>query len=626
MNMRKFVIGLLLLFTVSMLATDYPIKKINGKSYYVYTVKKGDGIYAIGRKFKVKALEIFKANPDVQSDNIFIGQELLVPFVTEETVDTKQLPKKKEFVDYVVSSGETLYGISQKVNITIDSLIKINPILQKGLKSGLIIQVPQIAKMSITQTNNHCLSSADTICDHSKQMEKVIDKDSVKSADFLPLPIIERIDDKHLIRYKVKKSETLYFLSNKFNVAIDDIIAVNPILKEGLRKGQIIYIPKNHETVSLAMALDSNIKNAAKIAAQNKDSILLNNIDSIQVVGMPNNTMRIALLLPFNSRTNNIDGSGDRFIDFYKGFLIAAKSARDNGQSLEVFTYDVGSTTEEIDSILAIPSLKTVDCIIGPAYSTQLPQIEEYAKENEILTLVPFSSKLSDCNEHPYILQFNPCRSEIYSRVASDFIETHDYHYIIADIYGSNNKGSQFQDIFETTLKKENLEYDYLHLSVENVDTLKSMVQSNTMLIIGSSDRKDVASIVDKINLFNLDNLTLWGFMEWKNSLTVYDRVYYLSLFNEKTDYNYLESFTHWFSKPAKGLSIRYDMLGYDALVYLMHNWHKTDHGMSMSLSPVTPKYLISQPNFKLSGDHSYVNYGHFIFYYNGITTNFQAL
>ena len=47
-----------------------------------------------------------------------------------------------------------------------------------------------------------------------------------------------------LINYEVKKKETLYSISNKFNLQIDDIIKYNPELNtEKLKKKSIIIIP-----------------------------------------------------------------------------------------------------------------------------------------------------------------------------------------------------------------------------------------------------------------------------------------------------------------------------------------------------------------------------------------------
>ena len=53
-----------------------------------------------------------------------------------------------------------------------------------------------------------------------------------------------KVEFDSLINYEVKKKETLYSISNKFNLQIDDIIKYNPELNtEKLKKKAIIIIP-----------------------------------------------------------------------------------------------------------------------------------------------------------------------------------------------------------------------------------------------------------------------------------------------------------------------------------------------------------------------------------------------
>jgi len=58
--------------------------------------------------------------------------------------------------------------------------------------------------------------------------------------------------------------------------------------------------------------------------------------------------------------------------------------------------------------VLNNPELKTMDFIIGPAYTNQIPFVSDFAKENKINTLIPFSSKVYDVTLNPYLFQFNP--------------------------------------------------------------------------------------------------------------------------------------------------------------------------------------------------------------------------
>jgi len=52
-------------------------------------------------------------------------------------------------------------------------------------------------------------------------------------------------NNQNLIEYHVASKETLYGISKKFGIPISELIRINPELKDGLKKDQIIKIPDN---------------------------------------------------------------------------------------------------------------------------------------------------------------------------------------------------------------------------------------------------------------------------------------------------------------------------------------------------------------------------------------------
>ena len=69
----------------------------------------------------------------------------------------------------------------------------------------------------------------------------------------------ENIEFDSLIKYQVKKKETLYSISKKFIADIDDILIYNPKLKSNkLRKNSTIVIPLKKKSVSKLNINDEN--------------------------------------------------------------------------------------------------------------------------------------------------------------------------------------------------------------------------------------------------------------------------------------------------------------------------------------------------------------------------------
>jgi LysM repeat protein len=82
--MKKNIFCLLTIIILSLTSfsigqnNSYPIKKVNGIEYYVYTVQSGDGLFAISRKFGIAPEEITKVNPEIQK-GLKSGQKILIP-------------------------------------------------------------------------------------------------------------------------------------------------------------------------------------------------------------------------------------------------------------------------------------------------------------------------------------------------------------------------------------------------------------------------------------------------------------------------------------------------------------------------------------------------------------------
>ena len=104
----------------------------------------------------------------------------------------------EKFHVHQVEAGNTLWGLKLMYGVEVDEILKVNPELNEGLKIGQEIHIPFIQPAQIEVTP---------------------------------------------VEYKVKKGETMYGLSRKFNTTVDRLIELNPELSEGLKKGQKILVP-----------------------------------------------------------------------------------------------------------------------------------------------------------------------------------------------------------------------------------------------------------------------------------------------------------------------------------------------------------------------------------------------
>ncbi len=86
-------------------------------SIRIYIVKEGDSLYEIGKKYGYSIEELAAYNDIIDPDKIYIGQVIRFP----EPEDGKMSDGT-----YIVKSGDTLWKIAEKYNVSVNDLINKN--------------------------------------------------------------------------------------------------------------------------------------------------------------------------------------------------------------------------------------------------------------------------------------------------------------------------------------------------------------------------------------------------------------------------------------------------------------------------------------------------------------------
>ena len=89
--------------------------------FRVHIVKNGDNFEKIAKQYKVTVSELQKANPNVDSRRLRIGQKLNVPEENKNIVFDSG-----EYGVYLVRPGDTLTSIAKKLGVSVDHLKKLN--------------------------------------------------------------------------------------------------------------------------------------------------------------------------------------------------------------------------------------------------------------------------------------------------------------------------------------------------------------------------------------------------------------------------------------------------------------------------------------------------------------------
>lgn len=106
-----------------------PLETVASDQTY-YTVQSGDSLWNIAKRYGVSVDELKKAN-NLSSNLLTIGQKLIIP---GENFNNHQ--------KYVVQSGDSLWKIANKYNVSVDDLIKLNNLNNTLLSIGQELLIP----------------------------------------------------------------------------------------------------------------------------------------------------------------------------------------------------------------------------------------------------------------------------------------------------------------------------------------------------------------------------------------------------------------------------------------------------------------------------------------------------
>ncbi|QQX75643.1 MULTISPECIES: LysM peptidoglycan-binding domain-containing protein [Aequorivita] len=380
------------------------------QQYKSHAVQKGETVYSIAKKYNISEETIYNLNPDSRNE-LKVNSVLIIPSSSVISSGTNN----NNYRDHKVKKKETLYGIAQLYNVSVDDIKKLNKELySRGLRKGERLLIPAASNNTgntntnigntLPGTQQYTVKAKETKFGIARKFGISIAEledlnpdlgESLKVGTTLVVPdkaVIENaeIDEENFQYYEVKPKEGYYRLKVKFGLSEEEIIALNPYAKDGLKDGMILKLPKDETAISQA---DISVIDLEKRIENKK-------------------MKTVALMLPFRLMRNvNDSTSNDQdllkkdptlrvALDFYSGALLAAEFAKDNGISVTLNVYDTEKSDSKVASIISRNEFKNVDAVIGPLLQKNVEKASAMLKGEKIPVFSPLSNREMAMNDN----------------------------------------------------------------------------------------------------------------------------------------------------------------------------------------------------------------------------------
>ncbi len=442
MKMNKLFLILILSFSISsaLFAQE--------KNYLKHTVKEGETISQIATKYKVTPFDIYRLNPDYQT-GINVNDIVLIPISEIKTTavfTNTNKPKVTSIKNHTTKPKENLYSIAREYNVDVNELKALNEdVLKEGLKIGQLLKIPNT---SVTSTNEpkvtetkvaietvsekpsfHIVESKETKFGIAKKYGMTVEELEAKNPEIVsnltvgyklvisgkavkvatektvvekPKPVVYEINSPKttetevvktikkagFANYEVKPKETLYSLSQFFGISQEELINLNPNLKDGVKDGMILKVPGKGSITKVTPST----------------GVFLDLSKTIQT----GNKKQLVLMIPFNAskiqsdtlKTIDVRLKKDAFLnmtlDFYSGALMAIDSAKTLGLNIDVKILDSEESklSSNVVNLVNENHLENVDAVVGPFYQQYVEKVADLLNTKNVPVISPLSKEI----------------------------------------------------------------------------------------------------------------------------------------------------------------------------------------------------------------------------------------
>jgi LysM repeat protein len=532
-----------------------------------HTVKNQETVYSLAKEYDVTPEDIYHYNPTAKK-GIKSGEIIRIPKNTEATGSHSQ--KKPTTISYIVNKGESLYFIAKKCSCTQEDILKLNPGLS-SIKKGMSLIVPN------------------------------------------PDYVVEKINPKSYFEYRIQGGDTYYNLNQRFGAGKEDLDKINPNLKDGIKTGMVILIPRRPDSLKIKN-VDKEIpprENIAAVDGKKKDQIF-----------------NIGLYLPFCFDLNDslkLASQTANYLEFYEGAMIASEDMSSEGMKLKMYTYDTNQDPKAVEQLVKKPEFLSLDLIVGPVYPNCQKIISPLSAKNRIPMVSPLSSDSHLASANPYYYQINPDKNLRLKGTVDYIIQNYKGRNLICLSQENDvNDPSSIPGKLKQKLAGKVTVYDLWSDSRTGIESLLN-AETDNIIILTETDEARISVAITRLNtVAKRFKITLIGLQEYTRMKSInieylHDlKLHYLSPYcidyNNKNTRSFIAKFRSNYSAEPN----QYAYQGYDVMIGFLTSLWQSGRKFIPPGSSSGLKLLQADYNFqRVSNFGGYINSTFFIVEYN---------
>lgn len=300
--------------------------------------------------------------------------------------------------------------------------------------------------------------------------------------------------------HKVKKKETIFGISQMYEITIDQLIKANPEMQEPgyeLKKGKILRIPLP------VKQLPQHTVQPSPAAAPDANDVR-------------HRTIRLGIMLPLHA----VNGDGRRMVEYYRGVLMACDSLKKQGISVDVHAWNMAEDSS-VEQILEDKAAAKCDLIIGPLYSRQMEALSGFVAKHDIRLVVPFSINAPQLATNRNIFQVWQSPTDMNEATITRFMERFkDSHPVFVDCNDSTSKKGVFTFGLRRQLEQRGIAYSVTNLKSGENNFAKAFSKTKPNVVILNTGRSPELGVAfTKLNSLKYNSpelsITMFGYTEW---------------------------------------------------------------------------------------------------------------